>query len=170
MATFASKAQESQANIIFDAVEKNQIDRIQSMIEGGTDVNIQDVLRNTPMHMAAFYGREKVIDLLAKNGGDVNAVNQAGRTPLYSAVQANHLQAVQALIKHKANPNAKIGQSRETVLHLACSSGRFQIAEALLEGGADPKVRDADGKTPGDYAKAKGDKALVKLLKDKRWR
>lgn len=131
---------------------------------------MQDMLRNTPMHMAAFFGREKVIELLAKKGGDVNAINEAGRSPLYSAVHANHPHAVEALLKLGAKLDARYGQDRKTILHIAAENKRYEAAEKLLEAGADLKAKDGAGKSAVDYAKATKDKELLKLFKDKRWK
>jgi len=165
-----SFAQDTEANIIFEAIEKNNYDKVKTILENNGDANVQDALRNTPMHMAAFWGRERIIDLLVSHGGKVDAINEAGRSPLYSAVEADHPSAVKALLKNGADVNARYQRDRMTVLHLAALDGHFETAEALLEGGANPKIKDAAGKRPVNYAKAQKDKILVKLLKDKRWR
>ncbi|WP_020532177.1 ankyrin repeat domain-containing protein [Flexithrix dorotheae] len=162
--------QESEVNVIFKAIEKNQVDQIRTLLETGTDPNIKDALRNTPLHMAAFYGYEDVIDLLASKGGDVNAINEAGRSPLYEAVRADHQQAVSALIANGAKLTPKYTDKRFTILHFAAMENRYEISEILLENGANLKVKDALGKKPADYAKATKNKMLVKLYKDKRWK
>jgi hypothetical protein len=38
-----------------------------------------------------------------------------------------------------------------TALHLACQANQHEIAEILLQAGADPTVRDGDGNTPFNY-------------------
>lgn len=163
-------AQETDTPPIFKAIEKNNYQQVESMLNSGTDPNAQDMLRNSPLHMAAFYGYERIIDLLAQKGGDINAMNEAGRTPIYNAVHADHPQAVEALIKHGANLSKKYSDKRYTVLHIAALDGRYEVSEALLAGGANLKVKDAEGKKPLNYAKATKDKTFVKLYKDKRWR
>lgn len=168
--SFNAIGQESEVNVIFKAIEKNQVDQIRTLLETGTDPNIKDALRNTPLHMAAFYGYEDVVDLLAAKGGDVNALNEAGRTPIYEAVRADHKQAVSALIANGAKLTAKYTDTRFTILHFAAMEKRYEISEILLENGAELKVKDALGKKPTDYAKASKDKMLIKLYKDKRWK
>ncbi len=39
----------------------------------------------TPLHVAAFYGRTDVVDLLTQHGADINRKNRAGETPLHRA-------------------------------------------------------------------------------------
>lgn len=164
------KAQETDTPPIFKAIEKNNYQQVESMLKSGTDPNHSDILRNSPLHMAAFYGYERIINLLVQNGAEVNATNEAGRTPLFNAVEADHVQAVEALLKNGADISKRYSDKRYTVLHIAALDQRYEVSEALLEGGANIKVKDALGKKPIQYAKATKDKTLVALYKDKRWK
>ena len=163
-------AQESTTPPIFSAIEKNNLKQVESMLSAGTDPSEGDMLRNTPLHMAAFYGYEKIIDLLVAKGADVNAINEAGQTPLYNAIHADHVQAVEALLSHGASLANRYSDNRYTALHLAALDGKYEVSEALLKGGANTKAKDANGKKPIQYAKETKDKTFVKLFKDKRWR
>lgn len=162
--------QDTDTPAIFKAIEKKNYQQVESMLKSGSDANETDILRNTPLHMAAFYGYERIIDLLIQNGAEVNATNEAGRTPLYNAVDADHVQAVEALLSNGANLTKRYSDNRYTVLHIAALDGRYDVSEALLAGGADIKAKDANNKKPIHYAKDTKDKTLVKLFKDKRWR
>jgi len=167
---FTAFAQESDTPPIFKAIEKNNYQQVESMLKSGTDPNDADILRNTPLHMAAFYGYEKIVELLVQKGGDINAKNEAGRTPLYNAVEADHVQAVETLIQNGASLSQRYSDNRYTVLHIAALDRRYDVSEALLAGGANKKAKDALGKKPIQYAKATKDKTFVALYKDKRWR
>ena len=51
-----------------------------------------DAFGNTPLHQAGFNGQSEVIKvMLAKGEADVNAVNNDGETPLFVAVNSNHI-------------------------------------------------------------------------------
>ncbi len=56
-----------------------------------------------------------------------------------------------------------------TALHRAALDGRLAIAKRLLEGGADPTLRDKYGKTAIDWARENGKSEVVALLSEPRY-
>ena len=50
-------------------------------------------------------------------------------------------------------------------LHQAARQGHAQVARLLLEAGADPALRDGDGKTPEDLANERGHAEVAELLR-----
>jgi len=54
-------------------------------------------------------------------------------------------------------------------LHWAALYGYLAIAKRLLEGGADPTLRDEDGKTALDIARERGYSEVVALLSEPRY-
>ncbi len=54
-------------------------------------------------------------------------------------------------------------------MHYAASRGYPAIAKRLLEGGADPTLRDKSGKTALDYARENGESEVVALLSEPRY-
>jgi len=54
-------------------------------------------------------------------------------------------------------------------LHLAAWQGHLAIAKRLLEGGADPTLRDNNGKTALDEARERGKSKVVALLSEPRY-
>ena len=167
LATGALHAQNSNASIIFKAVEKNDLEKLKTLIESGMDAGVQDMLNNTPLHIAAFHGYDEAINLLVAHGADVNAVNEAGRTPLYEAVRVGHKAAVNALLSNGADVRMRYASSKSSVLHLAVKDDNYQVAGLLLDSGADPKARNVQGDRPLDIAKDRKNKDMVRLLKGK---
>jgi ankyrin repeat protein len=51
-------------------------------------------------------------------------------------------------------------------LHEATSEGYVDIVRLLLEYGADPTVKDKDGRTPLDLARMKGRRKVVSVIKE----
>ncbi len=54
-------------------------------------------------------------------------------------------------------------------MHWAAYYGRLAIAKRLFEGGADPTLRNKDGKTAIDYAWERGKSEVVALLSEPRY-
>lgn len=109
------------------------------------------------LHLAAFFGRTDVVELLAERGADVNTYsrNGFGVMPLHSAVAGSHLDTARVLLEHGADPNAV--QSEEfTPLMAAAQNGMSDMVTLLLSFGADSNRRTRDGRTPGDIAREKG--------------
>ena len=50
----------------------------------------------------------------------------------------------------------------------ASSKGRVQAVTALLDAGADPNARLADGRTAAELAEAKGHPEVARLIRERR--
>jgi hypothetical protein len=97
---------------------------------------------------------------------DINKPNLRGTTELFRAVERGDLRSVCQLIDDGAEVNS-LSKSRglaatvmfrvpyaagSTALHAAALLGHEGIADVLLEKGADPNIRNAEGHTALDYA------------------
>ncbi len=94
-----------------------------------------------------------------------------GRTLLHIATDwpgylPNGPQVVRVLIAHGADPNHRFGDGKggETPLHWAASSDDADVAQALLDGGADAEAPDGSIGTPLDNAIGYGCWHVAELL------
>jgi ankyrin repeat protein len=105
----------------------------------------------------------KQILKLVRAGADVSETDKNGVTPLHHAVRFRSPGAVAALLGMGANVNQACKRSGSTALHRAVTStgapgtvGKMaearEIVVLLLEAGADPSIRNKNGKSPLDYA------------------
>ena len=117
------------------------------------------------LHYAAFFGHNKLSQLLLEKGADIEAEtkNPAKIRPLHSAVAARSLTIVKMLIKAGAIPDSK-QQGGFTPLMGAAANGLLDIAQLLVEHGAQVSLRSDDGKTAVDFAREKNHWELVSLL------
>src|SRR5262249_52839082 len=81
-----------------------------------------------------------MVDLLVKAGADPRTTSTTGATPLMLAAGAGSAEAVQVLIEHGGDVNAKESGRGETALMFAASANRASAIKVLMQHGADPKI------------------------------
>ncbi|XP_058800749.1 E3 ubiquitin-protein ligase HECTD1 isoform X3 [Phymastichus coffea] len=97
---------------------------------------------------------DALIDAIESGGIEVNFMDDVGQTLLNWASAFGTQEMVEYLCAKGADVNK--GQ-RSSSLHYAACFGRPAIAKVLLRYGANPDLRDEDGKTPLDKARERVD-------------
>src|SRR5438067_1450165 len=103
--------------------------------------------------------QRSVIELLLAAGSDIEHKDKAGAAPLHRAVRVRSPEAVRCLLERGARVDATHGRQRTTALHIGTRSTgasgtkgaraeQQEIVELLLQCGADPGARDANGNLP----------------------
>ena len=147
----------------YEPLEKHRRDALACLLQPHftTDVNIMPPgTLNMPLHLAVRRKDPWAVSMLLTRGALVNEPNGSGLTPLMLAANAwtkrsthNQTEVLKILLTHKANVNEQSGEHQRSALHLATSCGYEEGVLFLLQGGADPKVRDVKGRTPFQYAR-----------------
>lgn len=117
----------------------------------------------TLLRIAVEKHQPAVVKWMLANGADVDCGKAQGlRTALFESTWGPKADPAMTklLLEHDADPNALTAYDG-TPLHGAAMWGNPQIVSALLAAGANKKLKDAQGKTPAQLAKAP---ALRKLL------
>jgi uncharacterized protein len=115
---------------------------------------------------------KRVIALLAA-GADTNAaqLEWSKFTPLQAAVNeledGGPLEIVRLLLAHGAEVDGWDAGRESTPLLMSLFRNQPEAARLLLEAGADPNVRGAEGDTPLRWCVERGDTDMVELLLEK---
>ena len=148
-------------NTVYLAACKGDLDRVTTLIEGGTDVNAKDEFGCTPLHWAALADSPEVADFLIAKGADLNVRDGYSLTPL---MNARALPVVELLIAKGADIHAKVERQGRTKLHMTCLTGDKDMADLLIRKGADVNLKDRSGITPLWLAASGGHTDVAELL------
>jgi ankyrin repeat protein len=128
------------------------VNTVKRWAHGNSDsCTTDDEWRNTPLIVAAKYGRVEVVRVLLEGGADVQRANLDRHTALHVAAKRGHLEVCLLLLDCGANVNA-VGCSKETALHLAARRTNLTVVKVLVERGADVRLKDKNGKIAADGA------------------
>lgn len=154
------------------------------LVRHGASVNVSDLWKFTPLHEATAKGKHDIVKLLLKHGADPNKKNRDGHTPLdlvregdqdvadllrgdaalLDAAKKGNLARVMKLLTPE-NINCRDSHGRNsTPLHLAAGYNNYEVAELLLENGADVNAQDKGGLIPLHNASSYGHLDIAALL------
>ena len=143
---------------------------VAALLEAGADSKALNRRGATALHYACDArpkagktwnpsNQRSVIELLLDAGSNIEHKDKTGATPLHRAVRARSPQAVRCLLERGARVDATHGRQRTTPLHIVTHSTgasgtkgarveQQEIVELLLQYGANPRARDANGNLP----------------------
>lgn len=93
-------------SLLIDGARHGDVEDVLEALKGGANVNAQDDLGRTALHMASANGRLELVQLLLEAGADVGTCNVEKNTPLHWACLNGHVQVVALLLKYGASPTA----------------------------------------------------------------
>ncbi|XP_044194046.1 poly [ADP-ribose] polymerase tankyrase-2-like isoform X1 [Thunnus albacares] len=150
----------------------------------GAVVNVADLWKFTPLHEAAAKGKYDICKLLLQHGADPTRKNRDGKAPLDLVKDADT--DIQDLLRGDAalldaakkgclarvkklctqdNVNCRDTQGRHsTPLHLAAGYNNLEVAEYLLQHGAEVNSQDKGGLIPLHNAASYGHVDVAALL------
>ena len=150
----------------FEMCVMDEREGLQAMLEADADALTSRVIGGfTLLHMAAFFGRGEIVELLLSSGAEVDAIsNDVDKaTPLHAAAASTAITSAIKLLNAGAAPDA-LQKGGYTALMSAAAMGSQSMANALLKAGAELGRKAEDGRTALDIAKAAGHKKLVNFL------
>jgi ankyrin repeat protein len=152
---------------VFDAASVGDTDRVAALLDQDpSQVNAYSADGFYPLGLAAFFGHPDTVALLVARGADLAQVarNPMRVQPLNAAVAGRSLDVVRILVEAGA-PIDPQQQEGWTPLHGAVHQGNVELAQYLLDRGANPRLQNDKGKNAFGLAADAGNLAMLKLLK-----
>ena len=163
---------------LFGAIYRNDRKKVKSLIQSNANPNAiykgsssysptKPIDGQTPLLWAIGLGFDGVAAELIRGGADVNGTGgrkQSKTTPIAAASSGFSLGLAKKLIKLGADIDLPIGSTKDTALHCAVNADNEFHVENLLKLGANPSLKNANGKTPKTIATAKGMTSVVGML------
>lgn len=102
----------------------------------GINPNQKDRRGETPLHLAAGYDdKPEIVEVLIKNGADVNIRDDSGYTPLHTACYSNNKGSVSILLNNGAEVNI-FNNEGVTPLYNVATKGYLDVFNMLIQHGA----------------------------------
>ncbi len=142
------------------------------LLRHGANPNVRNAAGFTPLGIATVNSDIPLMHLLIAHGASLNAPQQKGMTPLALAAALEHPEAVRLLLGAGSPANATSERSPSPLMIALAGSRRAGVSPqnadaallALLDHGASPNVRGADGSMPLLVSAALGDLTASRLL------
>lgn len=163
------------------AARSRNSDLVRLLLEHGANPNLPDNDGVAPLVHAVNRNHVPSIEALIAKGADIEKETRQGYTPLEVAIGEDQLFAARALIRAGAKVNAANGKQKITPLmlvasqlspqaravHLAAGPTPIDVAEELIERGADVNAKSAAGVTALMVAAGHNNAPMIGLLLSK---
>ena len=142
---------------------------METLIANGADPNVRNKWNETPLMSAAWLGYKATAKALIARGADPNAIRDDGWTALHLVAWSGYnKETAEALIAGGAKLNViEILYYGATPLHLASRKGNKDVAEVLIDYGADTNILNNEGQTALEIATIEGQESFVQFLHSK---
>lgn len=154
------------------AIMRGQFRIVELFIQQGFDVNtkydnnsaLEYALDNYHMYAQRKSEAMEIVDLLLKNGADVNY--HGNRTsPLYTAIYKDDLDLVKKLISYKADVNEVNKHTSNPILMSAFLDDKLDILEEMLKSGANPHIQNKWNESVYSYLKDSNKEVHKEILR-----
>lgn len=127
-----------------------------ALLESKADANIADNSSLTPLwQVLTANGSEGILEMLLRYGANTEIPNAAGELPLWYALTKSGDEAVMAVLARGVRNTNSLNDDADTPLLFALKHNYpAEVVQALLENGANPKIRGKDGRDAYDILKS----------------
>ena len=155
---FSMTVEAGEPVIGYPEIRLANFEKMQEIIDEGTDLNAFDDENMSPLFLASWLGEVKVVKFLISNGANVNLTRSDGVTPIFLSLNG---EMIDTLVGLGANINHTTPNGI-TPLTSAILKHDIRIAEYLVKKGADVNVMKLNGRTPLSILNERKDTLLGK--------
>ena len=153
------------------AAKANDVALVAQLIREGGNVNAKDAIQDSAFLYAGAEGFNEILRLTLAHGADVRSTNRFGGTALIPASEHGHVETVRILIAAGVPVNHvnKLGWTAMQEAILLNNGGPRQqdVVRQLLDAGADPNIRDPQGRTAVENAERLGFAEIARLIRSR---
>ena len=120
------------AKELLSAVNGNNSNDIQALINSGTDIEVKDSDNRTPLMIALYKGNLNAAKILIENGANVNAQDKMLNTPFLYAGASGFTEIIELSMKNGADYKI-FNRYNGTALIPACERGHVETVEEILK-------------------------------------
>lgn len=154
------------------AVQKNHYEMAKLLLDNGADLNMRDNTLLTPWLCSGANGFHDILKLALSYGPKIKDVNRFGGTVLLPSSEKGYLRTVEIALEAGVPVNHvnDLGWSALQEAVVLGNDGYLyrEIIKKLLAKGADVHLKDNEGKTALDWAKALNNPKVMRLLETTR--
>jgi uncharacterized protein len=185
----------SEIETLFDAIQAGETEKVESLLESNPElVNTKGPREFTPLIFSTYQRKDEITRLFLNRGATLdvfsaaalgktdavlqlvgsdtlraNAQSVDGWTPLHLAAHFGRLETVKALHQLGADIDVKsTNPTNNTPMHAAIAGGSLEVAEYLLDNGANVNARDGGQNTALHIAAQAGWAEALRFLLDRR--
>jgi len=144
--------------------EKKDTKALQLLLDYRMNNFKKDKNGKTPMMYAVESKNEEIVEMILRNGFQINETDNNGETALFYSVKDKNFKMMKFLIDKGADVEVKNNNS-ENVLFPAVHAGKIGILEYLLKLVKNKNLRNKENLTILYYAKKNNKKNIINLLK-----
>lgn len=145
---------------LMEAVVFDRVQTVRLLLDHDANPLARNDAGQLPIHIAHSL---KMVELLVRQGNDVNATDDEGSTPLMTVTVKDDAETVRFLISQGAKINVR-AKDGTTPLIMAAQYDDVEAMGLLLDHGAEVNMHDNDGGTPLHYAADLGTVRSVRML------
>ena len=165
------EAQRETDRLLILAAKANDAARVRELIAAGGNVNAKDDIQDSAFLYAGAEGFNEVLQLTLTAGADVRSTNRYGGTALIPASEHGHTETVRILIAAGVPVdhinNLGWTAMQEAILLNNGGPNQQDVVRQLLAAGANPDIRDPQGRTALQNAERLGFTEIATLIRNR---
>ncbi|CAN9513791.1 unnamed protein product [Ophioblennius macclurei] len=167
----ATRQDEDGDTALHIAVVQEEFDIVNRLIHllllAGKSLDIYNNLRQTPLHLAVITKQPSMVKTLLRSGAEPSALDRNGQTALHLCCEYGQRDCLSVVLSLSTSSTCLETRNYEGLspLHLAVLQGRKDLAQMLLDAGADINAMDVkSGQSPLMHAVESNNVDMVHFL------